>query len=363
MATSIAQFYLDIFRLGVRIEPSNLEIEWPPGLPPSIRDEVDARRQELALYLRRNRGLVVERSDVAIMRRSVRQLSRLRFDRNCLVSIRPGDLSGALFVPHSMSGLAAPAEVLSRLCPDGQAVLAFQARGLNDDGDPLLSIEEMATYYLTQMRSVDPHGPYFLCGWSLGGYIAFEMARQIYASGGQVGLLIIIDSRLPPPSLSKRGRWLKFYHYANYAEKMNELEVFDRSHAFWKLSDEDRLAFIFSTIKPGRDSVFGKNVTFEGMKRHIAYLNAMCDAQEKYQAQKFTGPLTFFRAQDCPESVVTLWSGLTSGVFQTIDIPGGHLSLMEHHNRGVVVEKLLECLHEARPESAKGLEQPANCEV
>ena len=364
MATSIAQFYLEIFRLGVRIEPSSeLEIEWPPGLPPDIRDEVNARRQELDLYLRRVKGLIVERNDGAIMRRSIGRLSRLRFDRNCLVSIRPGDLSGALFVPHSISGLAAPAEKLTRLFPDGQAVFAFQALGMNDDRDPLRSIEEMAAYYLTQMRSVDPHGPYFLCGWSLGGHIAFEIARQIYAGGGQVGLLIIIDSRLPPPSLSNRERWLKFYRYANYAEKPSMLEIFDRGHAFWKLSDEDRISFIFSVMKTSDDTIFPENVTLEDLKKHIAYLNAVCDAQENYRPQKIPGAIMFFRAQDCPESVITLWSGLTSGVFRIIDIPGGHLSLMHHHNRGVVIEKLLECLNEARQESAEGLEQPANCEV
>jgi len=45
------------------------------------------------------------------------------------------------------------------------------------------SVEEMAHTYIKEMIAVQPKGPYHLLGWSFGGALAFEMARQINAAG------------------------------------------------------------------------------------------------------------------------------------------------------------------------------------
>jgi thioesterase domain-containing protein len=55
----------------------------------------------------------------------------------------------------------------------------------------------MADRYLREIRAVQPHGPYRLVGWSMGGVVAYEMARQLRAAGEEVGRLVLIDSRNP----------------------------------------------------------------------------------------------------------------------------------------------------------------------
>ena len=55
----------------------------------------------------------------------------------------------------------------------------------------------MAELYLEAVRAVAPSGPYRLGGWSMGGVVAFEMARQLAAAGEQIELLLLIDSALP----------------------------------------------------------------------------------------------------------------------------------------------------------------------
>jgi thioesterase domain-containing protein len=42
--------------------------------------------------------------------------------------------------------------------------------------------------------SVQPRGPYLLGGWSMGGILAYEMARQLQARGEEVGLVALIDA-------------------------------------------------------------------------------------------------------------------------------------------------------------------------
>jgi len=59
------------------------------------------------------------------------------------------------------------------------------------------SIEEMATDYIKSMRTIQPHGPYRIAGWSFGGLIAFEIALQLEAQGERISFFSSIDGRAP----------------------------------------------------------------------------------------------------------------------------------------------------------------------
>ena len=52
----------------------------------------------------------------------------------------------------------------------------------------------MATHYISEIRNVQPNGPYFLGGNCFGGVIAFEVARQLRTTGDEIGLLAMIDT-------------------------------------------------------------------------------------------------------------------------------------------------------------------------
>jgi thioesterase domain-containing protein len=81
-----------------------------------------------------------------------------------------------------------------------QPLYGIQARGLADTPgsadaeNPPQSIAAMAEDYLAQIRSVQPHGPYHLLGWSFGGLVAYEMATQLHAKGEHVAVLTLMDS-------------------------------------------------------------------------------------------------------------------------------------------------------------------------
>ena len=57
-------------------------------------------------------------------------------------------------------------------------------------------IEEMAAHYIREIRNVQPEGPYQLGGWSMGGMVALEMARQLQTQNEQVPLLTLLDSHI-----------------------------------------------------------------------------------------------------------------------------------------------------------------------
>ena len=63
----------------------------------------------------------------------------------------------------------------------------------------------MAADYIESIQSVQRHGPYFLGGWSLGGIIAFEMARQLRQQGESIGLLGVFDAGAMPEDRQADG--------------------------------------------------------------------------------------------------------------------------------------------------------------
>ena len=93
----------------------------------------------------------------------------------------------------------------------GRPVHGLQAAGLDGSRAALDSVPAMATLYLQALRRQRAHGPYLLGGWSSGGVIAFEMARQLEALGEVVERVVLIDTPAPwsarPPQLSRLACW------------------------------------------------------------------------------------------------------------------------------------------------------------
>ncbi len=79
-----------------------------------------------------------------------------------------------------------------------QPVYALQAKGINGEAEPLESIEEMAEHYVEQILQHNPNGPYMLAGYSFGGLIAFEMAKQLKKKGKEIVMLGMFDTIVRP---------------------------------------------------------------------------------------------------------------------------------------------------------------------
>jgi len=75
-----------------------------------------------------------------------------------------------------------------------QPVYGLQAAGLSKPSPLLYSLEEISALYISEMLEMDPEGPYSLVGYSSGGFIAYEMAKQLLEMGKAVNFVGIIDS-------------------------------------------------------------------------------------------------------------------------------------------------------------------------
>jgi|GEM_PF-2498874 len=113
-----------------------------------------------------------------------------------------------LFVVHGAFGNVLNLRHLARLADPGRDFYGIQAQGLDGSAPPHQTLVEAATKYVEELREVQPHGPYHLGGFCVGGVVALEMARLLKESGEEVEPLVLLDSHLPEQrgTLSMRDR-------------------------------------------------------------------------------------------------------------------------------------------------------------
>ncbi|MDE1671886.1 non-ribosomal peptide synthetase, partial [Nocardia gipuzkoensis] len=108
----------------------------------------------------------------------------------------PHDTAAAqpLFCLHPMYGLSWCYAGLARYVPASTPIFGLQSPALTEEGYLPESLTEMARRYVAEIRAVQPHGPYRLLGWSLGGVLAHAVATELQAAGEDIGLLTMLDS-------------------------------------------------------------------------------------------------------------------------------------------------------------------------
>lgn len=95
---------------------------------------------------------------------------------------------------HGGSGIGWPYAGLLKYFPADWPVYALQSEALHDAHYSPSSFEEVANDHLARIRSLQPHGPYHLIGWSFGGQIAHMVATMLQQQGETVDSLVLIDS-------------------------------------------------------------------------------------------------------------------------------------------------------------------------
>jgi acetoacetyl-CoA synthetase len=123
-----------------------------------------------------------------------------------LVPLRAGSSERPVFVVHALGGDVLHLRPLALALDTDRAVHGLQARGLDPRYPPHTSVEEMAASYVEVIRAVRGDGPVALAGYSMGGLIAFEIARRLRGTGTTVDALALIDSDLSAECMSPFAR-------------------------------------------------------------------------------------------------------------------------------------------------------------
>ncbi|MCL4692443.1 MAG: amino acid adenylation domain-containing protein [Candidatus Hydrogenedentes bacterium] len=291
-----------------------------------------------------------------------------------LVPIQPKGLLPSLFCVATAGGVLFPYFNLATHLGPGQPLYGLQDPALEGNHPPFDSVEALAAHYVEVMRGRQPVGPYYLCGWSFGGTVAFEMGRQLRAAGEDVALLVIIDAMQAPPDLSVQGGIAKFlriwlrrarifilntYHLKPYILDGLYL-VFRRNRGAIggrvPVREYFRWAFTDVVFKhAGIADVVSKDnllmMKVPAFRRIFKVLHANGEAWKQYAAPPFDGRITVFRAEVQPPELVgneTLgWGDVALGGVEVHVIPGYHAEILGKGIRHCAAQLRI-CLERAR---------------
>jgi thioesterase domain-containing protein len=113
------------------------------------------------------------------------------------VLLKSGSSEPPVFQLHGLGGNIMEFFGVVKHLQTSHAVYGLQARGMDGWEEPLSSIQEMAEFHVSAIKEMQPHGPYLLVGYSLGGLVAIEMARHLLGTDDEIALLVMIDSYPP----------------------------------------------------------------------------------------------------------------------------------------------------------------------
>ena len=126
-------------------------------------------------------------------------------DDDIVVQFRAGGSQEPLFFVHDGWGGIMFVRELARLLETDRTIYGIRPPALDGKYAIPRTIEAVAAEYIEAIRQKQPHGPYMLAGYSFGGFVAFEMARQLMALGESVRYLGIIDASKPSEPVFVRG--------------------------------------------------------------------------------------------------------------------------------------------------------------
>lgn len=274
-----------------------------------------------------------------------------------IVALRTSGDHPPLFLVHPIGGNVLCYLDLVKHLPSDQPVYALQAAGAEPGATPLRAMRDLATSYIAAIRKSHPCGPYSIGGWSFGGYVAVEMARQL--ADTELARLILLDTIA-----------LSDDHRAEVSE--SKLITWFFAELLWQAHDIEAARLTLGHTGADRDTMFdsilrqaieakiapsdssphlirrlyeifhanyeaGLNYCHEPLDRDITLLKSTermpADAEYVHRivGSSFTSPTNG-------------WERLTPRSLTVIDVAGNHLSMMSEPNIADVATKLTAAL-------------------
>lgn len=120
------------------------------------------------------------------------------------VAVQANGSQPPLFFIPGVNGNVIGYEELARDLGNDQPLYGLRSVGLEGEAEPLTNIPAIAEQFVTDIRKIQPEGPYHLIGFCIGGLVAYEIAQQLTAQDEAVDVLGLIDT-WPPEMIESSG--------------------------------------------------------------------------------------------------------------------------------------------------------------
>jgi acyl transferase domain-containing protein len=257
-----------------------------------------------------------------------------------IVTIQSKGTRPPLFVVAGLTGNVIEYARMASYLGEDQPIFGLVPRSLDDPEPYHTRVEDMASYYVEAIRTVQPEGPYRLVGHSFGGTVAYEVTQQLMAQGSVVSLLGLFDTI----------EW----HYREEAKKLLvlrerlslyvselKLAVINREPfgPFWLRANRKALRIVSPICAAIGVPLRDFPTTLEQVHER---------AGECYQPRIYPARLTLFRStarrtQDGSDEFLG-WGALVAGGIEAHHVPSDHYTIIQEPAVRILSEKLRRCL-------------------
>lgn len=264
------------------------------------------------------------------------------------IPFRAGSGMPPLFMLPGLGGSVVQMFDLARLIRYPGAIYLNQQRGLDERHPPHRTVKEMALFQLSAIRTIQPHGPYMLLGYSSGGMMAVEAARLLVAEGQAVPFVGLIETGLPEKLWTIRVRVRFFVRRAHHhAVKLRGMSLRDAGryvadHAHSLCGRVGRLL--------GTDGGGWSPYRAEGLPPLLNELReANIEAVYGYRPRKFQGKVVIFQSDvgdplSCKAAEV--WPRFVSDI-EVVPVSGSHETMMRGRNVETLATRISGALERA----------------
>ncbi|HEB87640.1 MAG TPA: amino acid adenylation domain-containing protein, partial [Gammaproteobacteria bacterium] len=249
---------------------------------------------------------------------------------------------------------------ISRYLGLDQPFFGFEDFGVDGKRATYTKVEDLADYYIKELRAFKQNGPYYLAGFCFGGLVAFEMARQLTEQGEHIALLALIDSVNPACPISKTKVEIPVSLHTRYYKR------------FISIPHRDKPVFLTRSLLRKIKSL----LAFDREKMAIYIKNMICkvflcfevpipvrlrdfyivenyiEAIRDYKPGKYPGKIILFKSDEHSKHDARLgWGDIAEGGVKVHKIAGNHMSMIDDdRNVKILAEQLSAEIEQAQIE-------------
>jgi nonribosomal peptide synthetase DhbF len=216
--------------------------------------------------------------------------------------------------------------------------LSFGLASENAQGGPAMpeTVEALAAHYVEEMRALQPHGPYYLIGHSVGGVVAFEMAQQLVEQGESVALLGLLDTYAP-----------------KVPAKGPRLPLSGIVANIFRTPLPTLVDFGLSRLRGWATKIgFVRKLITQGDAPTVLRLRLINDFVDDYDPKPYGGRVDFFKSMVPPSMIrhappaplELAWKNLSGGGLEIHEIDGDHMEIVRDPLAAVTAAKVRACL-------------------
>jgi thioesterase domain-containing protein len=265
-----------------------------------------------------------------------------------LVPLRAGGAAPPLFCVHPGRGAADIYQAVANLLPPALPVYGVQSEVLNGSR----SVEEMAKEHAHAVRGGQPEGPYYLLGFSLGGFIALATAKRLEEEGESVAFvgLIDCDAGWTNPSNFVVGSLIsETYRLIQSGTSFLEPLSPDRlaeetarlSETLLAALPEERVGIIMQWLK--KNGHVRKGLSQAALNEYLAAFNQHVALVADFEPPVVRAPLFVWWADEGLSSSGNgnrTWAGFTTGPVMERTLRGSHYSIMHPPAAALLAEEI-----------------------